>query len=118
MPASLLPPAQIAVTIALAGWMLTRFFTNVPGRWMRWAMFCRANFTIATLAGTKDGRTEPVNVYAYLSPGSFVLGPPQLQAILIYLTRSGRYDRIDGHGRLLDADGERPLTVEDSHVVR
>lgn len=92
-------------------------FTRLPGRWLRWKMFCRANFTIATLTGTKDGQTEPVNVYQHLSPGSFTLGPPQLQAILSYLTRKGYYDRIDGNGQLLNADGERSIEVRDSRVV-
>ncbi|MFD8216879.1 hypothetical protein ACFV2U_24830 [Streptomyces sp. NPDC059697] len=53
----------------------------------------------------------------YLSPGSFLLGPPQLQAVVNYLIRTGRYDRLDGHGRLLSAHGERRITVEDSRVV-
>ncbi|GAB2788198.1 hypothetical protein GCM10027073_20520 [Streptomyces chlorus] len=116
MSASVLPAAQLLVTAALVAWMVTGF-TRLPGRWLRWKMFCRANFTIITLTGTKDGRTEPVNVYEYLSPGSFILGPPQLQAILTHLTHSGRYDRIDGHGRLLNADGEQPIEVRDSRVV-
>ncbi|HET6857486.1 MAG TPA: hypothetical protein VFH94_10370 [Streptomyces sp.] len=113
---SVLPAAQIAVTLALVTWMITGF-TRLPGRWLRWKMFCRATFTLVTLTGTKDGRTEPVNVYDYLSPGSFILGPPQLQAILTYLTRSGCYDRLDGHGRLLSARGEQPIEVRDSRVV-
>ncbi|MFJ4622321.1 hypothetical protein [Streptomyces sp. NPDC088812] len=112
-----LSAAQLALTAALAAWMITGF-TPLPGRWMRWKMFCRATFTIITLTGTtSDGRTEPVNVYDYLSPGSFILGPPQLQTILTHLTASGRYDRIDGHGRVLSARGEHPVEVRDSHVV-
>ncbi len=58
-----------------------------------------------------------MNVYDHLSPGSFILGPPQLQAIVDHLTASGRYERIDGHGRLLSARGEQPIEVRDSHVV-
>jgi hypothetical protein len=58
-----------------------------------------------------------VNVYDHLSPGSFILGPPQLQAILDHLTNSGRYDRIDGHGRVLSARGEQPVKVVASRVV-
>ncbi|MFE2937473.1 hypothetical protein ACFXKG_00120 [Streptomyces sp. NPDC059255] len=113
---TVLPAAQLVVTAALVGWMITGF-THLPGRWLRWKMFCRATFTIISLTGTKDGRTEPVNVYDYLSPGSFILGPPQLQAIVSHLTDNGRYDRIDGHGRLLSATGEQPITVKDSHVA-
>lgn len=116
MPASALSAAEITLTLALAAWMISGF-TRLPGRWLRWKMFCRANFTITTLTGTKDGHTEPVNVYQHLSPGSFILGPPQLQAILNYLTRTGHYDRIDGHGRLLNAAGERSIEVRDSRVV-
>jgi hypothetical protein len=116
MPASTLPAVEIAVTLALAAWMITGF-THLPGRWLRWKMFCRANFIIATFTGTKDGRAEPVNVYQHLSPGSFILGPPQLQAILNYLTRNGHYDRIDGHGRLLNGAGEGRIEVRDSRVV-
>ncbi|WP_255310817.1 hypothetical protein [Streptomyces viridosporus] len=72
MPASVLPAAQFAVTAALVAWMATGF-TRLPGRWLRWKMFCRATFTIVvTLTGTRNGRTEPVNVYTYLSPGSFL----------------------------------------------
>ncbi|MEU1622391.1 hypothetical protein ABZ479_34500 [Streptomyces sp. NPDC005722] len=112
-----LSAAQIAITVALVAWMITGF-TRLPGRWLRWKMFCRATFTIITLTGTtKDGHTEPVNVYDHLSPGSFILGPPQLQAVLDHLSRSGRYERIDGHGRVLNAAGEQPVTVEDSRVV-
>ncbi|WP_327188000.1 hypothetical protein [Streptomyces sp. NBC_01334] len=49
----------------------------LPGRWLRWKMFCRTTFTIIMLTGTtKDGRAEPVNVYLHLSPGSFILGRP------------------------------------------
>ncbi|MEV5432718.1 hypothetical protein [Streptomyces sp. NPDC052701] len=117
MRTSLLSAAQIAITLALVGWMITGF-TRLPGRWLRWKMFCRATFTIITLTGTtKDGRTEPVNVYEHLSPGSFILGPPQLQTILDHLTASGRYDRIDGHGRLLSARGEQQVEVRGSRVV-
>ncbi|MFD4865260.1 hypothetical protein [Streptomyces sp. NPDC058412] len=117
MRLSVLSAVQIAVTLGLVAWMITGF-TPLPGRWLRWKMFCRATFTIITLTGTtKDGRTEPVNVYNHLSPGSFILGPPQLQAILDHLTASGRYNRIDGHGRLLSARGEQPIEVRDSHVV-
>ncbi|MET8676073.1 hypothetical protein ABZW18_00310 [Streptomyces sp. NPDC004647] len=116
MHMSVLSAVQIAVTLALMTWMITGF-TRLPGRWLRWKMFCRATFTIITLTGTKNGRTEPVNVYDYLSPGSFILGPPQLQAIINYLTRSGRYDRLDGNGRVLSARGEQPIEVRDSHVV-
>ena len=113
---SVLPAAQLAATVALIAWMITGF-TPLPGRWLRWKMFCRATFTIVELTGTKNGHTQPVNVYDHLSPGSFILGPPQLQAILNHLTTSGRYDRIDGHGRILTARGSQPVTVEDSRVV-
>ncbi|WP_406387654.1 hypothetical protein [Streptomyces sp. NBC_00887] len=116
MHESVLPAAQTAVTLALGAWMITGF-TRLPGRWLRWKMFCRATFTVITLTGTKDGRTESVNVYDHLSPGSFILGPPQLQAILNYLVRSGRYDRLDGHGRLLNAQGEHHIEVRGSRVV-
>ncbi|WP_328335856.1 MULTISPECIES: hypothetical protein [unclassified Streptomyces] len=117
MHASLvLPAAQIAVTTALVAAMISAF-TPLPGRWFRWRMFCRGTFTIISLTGTKGGRTEPVNIYSYLSPGSFLVGPPQLQAIVTYLTDSGRYDRIDGHGRVLSAHGEHPVEVKDSHVL-
>lgn len=116
MPPSVLPAAQLAVTAALVAWMITGF-TRLPGRWLRWKMFCRATFTIVSLTGSKDGRTEPVNVYSHLSPGSFLLGPPQLQAVINYLVRSGRYDRIDGSGRVLSAAGQKPLEVTDSRVV-
>ncbi|MBP0932478.1 hypothetical protein J0X20_02335 [Streptomyces sp. KCTC 0041BP] len=116
MPASVLSAAQIAVTVALVAWMISGF-TRLPGRWLRWKMFCRGNFIIVTLTGTKDGRTEPVSAYSYLTPGSFLLGPPQLVAIVNHLVRSGRYDRIDGHGRLLSERGEHSLEVRDSRVV-
>lgn len=117
MHASVLSAAQIAVTLGLVAWMITGF-TRLPGRWLRWKMFCRATFTIISLTGTtKDGRTEPVNVYDYLSPGSFILGPPQLQTILDHLTGTGRYDRIDGHGRVLSARGEQTVEVRGSRVV-
>jgi hypothetical protein len=114
---AVLPAVQLATTAVLVGWMLTGF-TPLPGRWFRWKMFCRATFTLIELNGTtQDGRTEPVNMYAHLSPGSFILGPPQLQAILNHLIKSGRYDQIDGHGRILTARGEQPVEVRDSRVV-
>ncbi|MFE9254134.1 hypothetical protein [Streptomyces sp. NPDC006879] len=116
MRESVLPAAQIVITLALVAWMITGF-TPLPGRWLRWKMFCRATFTIVTLTGTKDGHAEQVNVYDHLSPGSFILGPPQLQAILDHLTASGRYDRIDGTGRVLSARGEQPVKVVNSRVV-
>ncbi|MEU6192303.1 hypothetical protein [Streptomyces sp. NPDC047061] len=116
MSASVVSALQLAVTGVLVVWMLTGF-TRLPGRWLRWKMFCRATFTVVTLTGTKDGRTEPVNVYRHLSPGSFLLGPPQLQAVINSLTSSGQYDRIDGSGRLLSAAGERRLEVTNSRVV-
>lgn len=116
MPESVLSAAQLTVTGALVTWMITGF-TRMPGRWLRWKMFCRATITIVTLTGTRNGHTEPVNVYQYLSPGSFLLGPPQLQTIINHLTSSGQYDRIDGTGRVLSASGERPLEVTDSRVV-
>lgn len=116
MPAPALSMVQLALTTLLVAWMITGF-TSLPGRWLRWKMFCRGTFTIVTLTGTKDGRTEPINPYAYLSPGSFLMGPPQLQTILDHLTSTGHYDKIDGHGRVLSASGEHPLEVNDSRVV-
>ncbi|MGW7362425.1 hypothetical protein ACWGI8_03120 [Streptomyces sp. NPDC054841] len=116
MHVSVLSAAQTTVTAALVAWMITGF-TRLPGRWLRWKMFCRATFTIISLTGAKAGRTEPVNVYDYLSPGSFILGPPQLQTIVNYLTHGGRYDRIDGHGRVLSARGEQSVEVRASRVV-
>lgn len=112
---SVLPAVQLLVLVALMGWMVTGF-TRLPGRWLRWKMFCRATFTVITLTGTKDGRSEPVNVYDYLSPGSFILGPQHLQALVAHLVPA-RYDRLDGHGRVLNADGEHHIEVRDSHVV-
>ncbi|MDX2758370.1 hypothetical protein [Streptomyces europaeiscabiei] len=116
-PSSVLSAAQLAATAALVGWMVTGF-TPLPGTWLRWKMFCRATFTIIILDGTKDGRSEPVNPYRYLSPGSFLLSPQRLQTILTYLTGPGRYDRIDGRGRVLSAQGEQPIEVTASRVVR
>ena len=116
MPPSVLPAAQLAVTAALVAWMITGF-TRLPGRWLRWKMFCRATFTIVSLTGSKDGRTEPVNVYSHLSPGSFLLGPPQLQAVINYLVRSGRYDRMTAAAMSCPAAGQKPLEVTDSRVV-
>jgi hypothetical protein len=113
---ALLHPAQIAVTAALVLWMISGF-TSRPGLWLRWKMFCRGTFTIITLTGTKDGHTEEVNPYKYLSPGSFLLSPARLQAILTYLTGSGRYDRLDGTGRVLSVRGEQQIEVTDSHVL-
>ncbi|MGA4867179.1 hypothetical protein ACPB9J_31560 [Streptomyces lavendulocolor] len=118
MHVPVLPAVQIAATAALMAWMITGF-TRLPGRWLRWKMFCRATFTIVTLTGTtKDGSTEPVNVYDHLSPGSFILGPSQLQVILDHLTATGgRYEHINGHGRVLSARGEQPVKVVDNRVV-
>ncbi|GGU69097.1 hypothetical protein [Streptomyces daghestanicus] len=116
MRESVLSAAHIVLTLALLTWMITGF-TPLPGRWLRWKMFCRATFTIVQLTGTKDGHAEPVNVYDHLSPGSFILGPPQLKAILDHLTNSGQYDRIDGTGRVLSARGEQPVKVVASRVV-
>lgn len=117
MRESVLSAAQIVITLALVAWMITGF-TPLPGRWLRWKMFCRATFTIVHLTGTtRDGHAEQVNVYDHLSPGSFILGPPQLQAILDHLTASGRYDRIDGDGRVLTARGEQPVKVVAGRVV-
>ncbi|MFI1020024.1 hypothetical protein [Streptomyces olivaceus] len=44
MPASALPAVEITFTLALAAWMITGF-TRLPGRWLRWKKFCRANFS-------------------------------------------------------------------------
>ncbi|WP_241834109.1 hypothetical protein [Streptomyces sp. NTK 937] len=41
MPESVLSAVQISVIGALAAWMITGF-TPLPGRWLRWRMFCRA----------------------------------------------------------------------------
>lgn len=109
----MLPTAQIMITLALVAWMITGF-TPLPGRWLQWSMFCRA---IVTLTGTKEGRAEQVNVYDHLSPGSFILSPPQLPAILDHLTESGRYDRIDGTGRVITVCGEQPVKVVAGRVI-
>ncbi|MET8829595.1 hypothetical protein ABZX40_27635 [Streptomyces sp. NPDC004610] len=117
MPATLLSTAQAAVTAALAAWMVTGF-TPRPGRWMRYPLFSRGTFVIIDLTGTlPDGSTESVNPYTHLSPGAFLLPPPQLQVIIEHEIRTGRYLRIDGQGRVLSAKGEQPITVKDSRVV-
>ena len=102
MPESMLSDAQIVITVALMAWMITGF-TPLPGRWLRWKMFCRATFTIVQLTGTKDGHAEPVNVYDHLSPGSFILGPPKLLD-----------EHVVGHGQQF---GELPLDLaQDSNA--
>ncbi|MFF3127963.1 hypothetical protein ACFVRD_38020 [Streptomyces sp. NPDC057908] len=116
MPASLVSTAELALTAALATWMAFGF-TKRPGRWFRWKLFANATFTVVTLTGTKDGRTELVNPYAELSPGSLLLPPPVLQTIISHYVRTGRYDQIDGHGRVLSAQGEQRIEVRDSRVV-
>ncbi|MFE3163356.1 hypothetical protein [Streptomyces sp. NPDC059224] len=117
MPDAVLPAAQLTVTASLVAWMVIGF-TRKSGRgWMSYPLFSRATFVIIDLTGTKDGRTEPVNPYAFLSPGTFLLPPPQLQAVVTHLVSSGRYDRIDGHGRCLSVRGEQPIEVRDSRVV-
>ncbi|MEU9167741.1 hypothetical protein AB0D34_08095 [Streptomyces sp. NPDC048420] len=116
MPAALLTAAQIAATAVLVAWMIAGF-TRRPGRWMRYPLFSRATFVIIDLTGTKDGHSEPVNPYAFLSPGTFLLPPPQLQAVVDHLIRAGRYDRIDGRGRCLSVKGEQPIEVRDSRVA-
>ncbi|MDX3694775.1 hypothetical protein PV726_31470 [Streptomyces europaeiscabiei] len=115
MSAALLCAAQLAGTAALVIWMITGF-TRRPGRWMRYPLFSRATFVIISLTGTEDGRTEPVNPYQFLSPGTFLLPPPQLRTVIDHLIRTGRYDRIDGAGRVLSVKGEQPITVRDSRV--
>ncbi|MGW1656184.1 hypothetical protein [Streptomyces atratus] len=80
MPASLASVAELALTAALVAWMAVGF-TKRPGRWFRWfrwKLFANAIFTVVTLTGTKDGRTEAVNHYTELSPGSLLLPPPAL----------------------------------------
>ncbi|MFJ3310476.1 hypothetical protein ACIPSA_47430 [Streptomyces sp. NPDC086549] len=116
MPAALPTAAQLAATAALMAWMITGF-TRRPGRWMRYPLFSRATFVIIDLTGTKDGRTEEINPYLFLSPGTFLLPPPQLQTVVNHLINTGRYDRIDGHGRCLSVKGEQPIEVRDSRVV-
>ncbi|MFJ3309568.1 hypothetical protein ACIPSA_42350 [Streptomyces sp. NPDC086549] len=116
MPAALLSAAQLALTAALVAWMLCNF-THRPGRWMRYPLFSRGTFVIVALTGTKDGRAEPVNPYVFLSPGTCLLPPPQLQTFIAHLIRTGRYDRIDGSGRVLSVKGEQPIEVRDSRVV-
>ncbi|MFC7983586.1 hypothetical protein [Streptomyces sp. NPDC057336] len=43
MRESVLPAAQIMLTLALMAWVITGF-TPLPGRWLRWQMFYRATF--------------------------------------------------------------------------
>ncbi|MEU3200875.1 hypothetical protein [Streptomyces sp. NPDC006996] len=116
MPADVLSAAQLAVTAAVVAGMATGF-TRRPGRWMRYPLFSRATFVIVTLTGTKGDRTESVNPYAFLSPKTFLLPPPQLQTVIDHLMRTGRYDRIEGDGRVLSVNGEQPIEVRDSRVV-
>ncbi|MGK3943379.1 hypothetical protein ABK046_33680 [Streptomyces caeruleatus] len=116
MPADVLSAAQLAITAAGVAWMATGF-TRRPGHWMRYPLFSRATFVIVTLTGTTGDRTEPVNPYLFLSPGTFLLPPPQLQTVINHLIRTGRYDRIEGDGRVLSVKGEQPIEVRDSRVV-
>lgn len=111
-----MPAAQLAVTAALVTWMITGF-TRRPGRWFRYPLFSRATFVIIDLTGTKNGHSEPVNPYMYLSPGTFLLPPPQLQTVIDHLIGTGRYDRIDGRGRCLSVKGEQSIEVISSRVV-
>jgi len=116
MPSLLVNAAELGLTAALVVWMGSGF-TRRPGRWFRWKLFTNAAFTLITLTGIKNGRTEPVNPYAELSPGSLLLPPPVLQTIISHYVRTGRYDRIDGHGRVLSSLGEQRIEVRDSRVA-
>ncbi|MGW7260712.1 hypothetical protein [Streptomyces sp. NPDC054834] len=116
MPAALLTAAQLAMTGGLVAWMSTGF-TRRPGQWMRYPLFSQATFVIIDLTGTKDGQSEQVNPYAFLSPGAFLLPPPQLQTVIDHLINTGRYDRIDGDGRCLSVKGMQPIKVRDSRVA-
>lgn len=107
--------AEIVLTAALAGWMVVAGFVRPLGGFLSWPMFCRGRFTVVRLTGTRDGRAEPINIHDFVAPGSFQIGPAELQRIVDFLAR--RYDRIDGTGRLLGPRGMRSIVVVDGVVA-
>ncbi|MFB8235493.1 hypothetical protein ACFC58_02985 [Kitasatospora purpeofusca] len=115
--AALIPTAQSAVTAGLAVWMVVAGFWRRPvGQLLSWTMFCYATFTIVTLRGTRAGRTQDIDVYDVIPPGSFFVPPSQLALILDYLSSSG-FEDLQGEGRVLSRHGERALTVRNGRVV-
>jgi len=115
---ALLSVVEIAVSAGLIVRMAVVGFVRKPaGRLLSWSMFCTATFTtrVCLTGTTSDGRTEQINVYDYVVPGSFIVTPRHLQQILDHL--ADRYTRIDGHGQVISPRGVRDLTVRSGRVV-
>ncbi|MFF2657290.1 hypothetical protein ACFVUH_07980 [Kitasatospora sp. NPDC058032] len=115
---ALIPVAETAVTAGLAAWMAVAGFWRRPtGQLLSWTMFCYATFTIVSLRGTRAGRTQDVNIYDVVPPGSFFVPPAQLALILEFLSSTGTFEDLQGEGRVLSRHGERPITVRNGRVV-
>lgn len=106
---------EIVVTGALIVWMVVAGFIRRPGGFLSWPMFSRGRFTVVPLTGTREGKTVPINIYDFVTPGSFQISPAELQRIVEFLHQ--RYDRIDGVGQLLGPRGEWTIVVKDGRVA-
>ncbi|MFJ1936551.1 hypothetical protein ACIOGZ_28300 [Kitasatospora sp. NPDC088160] len=116
----LIPFLQLAATTTLLAWMAAAGFRQRPhGQWLSWTMFCYATFTIVpVLRGTRSVRTEDVDIYTVLPPGSFVVSPAQLATVLDHLQATG-FEQLEGQVRVLDRHGdEHTLTVRNGRVDR
>ncbi|MFJ9761899.1 hypothetical protein [Streptomyces sp. NPDC101149] len=113
--AELISAAQTSITAFIVLRMIWVGFLRESGKILSWPMFTIGCSVIVNLKAENDEATENVNIFDVLPSGEFAISPSELQLVVDYI--STERGRVNGTGRMLWADGEKPITVEDSHVV-
>ncbi|MFF3372050.1 hypothetical protein ACFYXF_03725 [Streptomyces sp. NPDC002680] len=90
-------------------------FLRESGKILSWPMFTIGCSVIVNLRVGDDEVAESVNIFDVLPSGEFAISPSELQLVVDYI--SNERGRVNGAGRMLCAEGEKPIKVKDGHVV-
>jgi hypothetical protein len=113
--ADLISAAQVSVTVLVLLRMIWVGFLRESGKILSWPMFTIGCSVIVNLKAGDDEATENVNVFDFLPSGEFAISPSELQLVVDYIAIER--GQVNGTGRMLWEGGEKPIIVEDSHVV-
>ncbi|MFE3162139.1 hypothetical protein [Streptomyces sp. NPDC059224] len=111
----LVSAAQVFVTVLVVLRMIWVGFLRESGKILSWPMFTLGSSVIVDLRAGDAEAAEEVNIFEVLPSGEFAISLSELQLVVDYV--STEHGQVNGTGRMLWAEGEKPITVEDSHVV-
>lgn len=111
----LISAAQVSITVLVALRMIWVGFLQQSGKILSWPMFTIGSSVIVNLKAGEGDSAEDVNIFEIVPSGEFAISLGELQIVVDYI--SIEHSKVNGAGRMLWSEGEKPIQVKDSHVV-